>query len=197
MKRKSILCAVLSLCLVSALSVSAFAADITAAGGGASIPVQVTTGTGGDSPLLFRVTMPTAISVNMTKDGEVTAAVGDIVNGSAGTVKVSDLTIQAAHGWEVDNFDSQFGKLPVDSNHIGLSINGCKTTGADAIAFDGSAFKNDNGDAYMWAGTGNGESAANNSIDLQADAKLSAHSTALSGVTAANVTFTVSWYTGN
>lgn len=182
--------------LAAAIAVPAFASEVTSPAGKTPIPVTVTTATDG-SPLLFRVTMPTALAVNVTSNGDVTVATNAaITNLSAGAVAVSGMTITSADGWEIAPYDSNFAKLPVNSKTIALDVNGCKTLGTNSISFQPSAFKNKSHEPYMWAGTGNGETISNNTVDLDVGAKVSAQSTALTGVTAANLVFTVSWYTG-
>ena len=70
---------VLALCLCLSLSVSAFAAEIDSSGGSGSTPVNLSStsdGTEGGDPsaTAMRVTVPTALPMAMSQDGDVTTA---------------------------------------------------------------------------------------------------------------------------
>lgn len=190
---KKFLSVALALVMALSLSIPAFAADIEAADGSAAVPVTVTTPENGD--LTFKVTMPTAMPIAVDKDGVVTVADNlQIENLSAGAVKVSNMSIAGANGWATADYDTNFGKYAVNSAILAMEILEQKTTGADAIAFDATKFVNDSGDNYMWAGIGNGETAAHNTIALPYAAKVAAQNTPISGTTVADVTYTVAWY---
>ena len=98
---------VLALCLCLSLSVSAFAAEIDSSGGSGSTPVNLSStsdGTEGGDPsaTAMRVTVPTALPMAMSQDGDVTTANNcQIVNHSYGAVRVKSVSITAASGWKL------------------------------------------------------------------------------------------------
>ena len=91
---KKIISLCLALCMICALSVSAFAADIDTNGGFGSTPVNLSStddGTiGGDpSATAMSVTLPTALPMAMAQNGDVTTADNcQIVNNSYGAVRI-------------------------------------------------------------------------------------------------------------
>lgn len=188
---KKFISAALALVMALSLCVPAFAADITTSGGNSEVPVHVTSV--GDG-LTFKVTMPTAIEIAVTSDGSATVSAATITNKSAGAVQVTGMTIAAASGWAIRDYNSNFNSYAVNTKALGMTVNGLATTGADAIAFSKDAFKNDNAESYMWAGIAG--DAVHNTVDLTMAAKLPAQADTLSGETAANIVFTVAWYTG-
>lgn len=193
MTKSKIMSLALASVMALSLAVPAFAAPVDSAGGNSGdIPVKVTA----EAPT-FSVTMPTAFTINVAADGTVTCPdTLQIVNGSAGAVKVSGITVAAAHdsGWTVSGYDNDFSQYAVNSKHLGMEIVKQKTNDEGGITADLTQFKNDQGDNFMWAGTGNGiTSAQHNTIAVPYAAKVSASTQAEQGVTAANVVFTVAW----
>ncbi len=179
-----------AMCL--SLAVPAFATDITADSSTGTVPLIVQTDAAGD--LAFKVTLPTSLTVVVDKDGNVTTTDKEIVNSSAGAVDIKNMTMTAAGGWALASYDDNFGKYAVGQKVIGASINNCKTNTA-GIAFTAGEFKNDNAEAYMWAGIGNGIAVAeHNKINLHYDVKIPGQTTPINE-TAANVVFTAGWHT--
>ena len=121
---------VLALCLCLCLSVSAFAAEIDSSGGSGSTPVNLSStsdGTEGGDPsaTAMRVTVPTALPMAMSQDGDVTTANNcQIVNHSYGAVRVKSVSITAASGWKLTAFGNKsiLAGEKVDSNKLGFSI---------------------------------------------------------------------------
>lgn len=121
---------ILALCMVCALSVSAFAAEIDTSGGSGSTPVNLSSTddgtTGGDpSATAMRVTVPTALPMAMSQDGVVTTADNcQIVNNSYGAVRVKSVSITAASGWKLTAFGnkSSLAGEKVDANKLGFAV---------------------------------------------------------------------------
>lgn len=119
---------VLALCLCLSLSVSAFAAEIGSSGGSGSTPVNLSStsdGTEGGDPsaTAMRVTVPTALPMAMSQDGDVTTANNcQIVNHSYGAVRVKSVSITAASGWKLTAFGNKsiLAGEKVDSNKLGF-----------------------------------------------------------------------------
>lgn len=119
---------VLALCLCLSLSVSAFAAEIDSSGGSGSTPVNLSStsdGTEGGDPsaTAMRVTVPTALPMAMSQDGDVTTANNcQIVNHSYGAVRVKSVSITAASGWKLTAFGNKsiLAGEKVDSNKRGF-----------------------------------------------------------------------------
>ena len=133
---------VLVLCLCLSLSVSAFAAEIDSSGGSGSTPVNLSStsdGTEGGDPsaTAMRVTVPTALPMAMSQDGDVTTANNcQIVNHSYGAVRVKSVSITAASGWKLTAFGNKsiLAGEKVDSNKLGfaISIGGGQQKATDA-----------------------------------------------------------------
>lgn len=193
MNMRKMLTGALACAMALSMSVPAFAADVETAGGNSGdIPVKVTA-----AAPTFRVTMPTAFTINVAADGTVTTADNlEITNLSNGAVKVTDMTAAAADGWHIKDYQNDFGQYAVDSKMLGLSILANDTNDDGGIDFDAATFVNDNdpADNFMWSGSGaNGQAAVHNKIALPYEARVSANSAELTDVTAANVVFTVAW----
>ena len=144
---KKFLATLLSLCMVFALSATAFAAEIDADGGSGSTPVYLSStadGTldGEPAATAMSVTLPTALPMAVSQSGDVTPADNcQIINHSYGAVRVKSVTITAANGWKLTAFGdkSTLAKEKVNSNKLGfaLSIGGgaqVKTDASDAAA---------------------------------------------------------------
>ena len=137
---KKLFVLVLALCMTLALSVNAFAAEIGESGGSGTTPVTLTTtndgldggdGEGGVTPTKLSVTVPTALPMAMSDDGNVVTATDcKIVNLSYGAVRVKTVTISAASGWHLTAFGnkSTLASEKVDANKLGFAL----TIGAGA-----------------------------------------------------------------
>ena len=191
MNMRKMLTGALACAMALSMSVPAFAADVETAGGNSgNIPVKVTA-----AAPTFRVTMPTAFTINVAADGTVTTAKNlEITNLSNGAVKVTAMAATAADGWTIKDYENDFGQYAVDSKMLGLSIRENDTHDEGGIDFAAETFVNDQGDNFMWSGSGaNGQAAVHNKIALPYEARVSANSAALTDATAANVVFTVAW----
>ena len=183
---------VLALCLCLSLSVSAFAAEIDSSGGSGSTPVNLSStsdGTEGGDPsaTAMRVTVPTALPMAMSQDGDVTTANNcQIVNHSYG----------AASGWKLTAFGNKsiLAGEKVDSNKLGfaISIGGGQQKATDASnANTQTLIDAPIAGCYM---TGVGDSTGN-TAKIDYAAIVTPLSSAVTGATVANVVFIVEWDT--
>ena len=201
----------LALCMMCALSVNAFAAEVDTSGGEGNTPVNLTTtndglvDTDGDgipdtpgtvTPTKMSVVVPTALPMAMSDDGTVVTATDcKIINYSYGSVRVKTVTISAASDWNLTAFGpkSSLASEKVDSNKLGfaLSIGGgqqVQTATNDATQqlisapIDG---------CYM---TGVGD-LNNNSVSVEYAAIVTPLSNTVSNTTVANVVFVIEWNT--
>ena len=199
---KKLLSIVLALCMVCALSATAFAADVSTPGGSGSTPVHLSStsdGTVGGDPAAtaMSVTVPTALPMAMSQTGDVTTANDcKIVNNSYGAVRVKSVTISAAGGWKLTAFGdkSTLAREKVDTNKLGfaLSIGG------------GSAVQTDTSDAavqtlistpvtgcYL---SGIGDSTGN-AVNVAYRAIVTPLSAPVTSATVATVVFVIEWDT--
>ena len=185
---------VLALCLCLSLSVSAFAAEIDSSGGSGSTPVNLSStsdGTEGGDPsaTAMRVTVPTALPMAMSQDGDVTTANNcQIVNHSYGAVRVKSVSITAASGWKLTTFGNKsiLAGEKVDSNKLGFAISTDASNANTQTLIDAPI-----AGCYM---TGVGDSTGN-TVKIDYAAIVTPLSSAVTGATVANVVFIVEWDT--
>lgn len=201
---KKVISIVLALCMLCALSVSAFAAEIETDGGSGSTPVYLSStedGTldGTPAPTAMSVTVPTALPMAMSQNGDVTTATDcKIVNHSYGAVRVKSVTITAANGWSLTAFDdkSTLAGEKVDSNKLGfsMSVGGGAQTATDASDASSQLLISAPIDGCYLTGAGNpsGSTAA-----IAYAAIVTPLSGAVENVTVANVVFVIEWDTAN
>lgn len=199
---KKILSMVLALCMVCALSVSAFAAEIDTSGGSGSTPVNLSStddGTTGGAPsaTAMRVTVPTALPMAMSQDGDVTTANNcQIVNNSYGAVRVKSVSITAASGWKLTAFGnkSTLAGEKVDANKLGFAVS---IGGGAQAKTDASSTNAQNlitapiTGCYM---TGVGDTTGN-AVSIDYAAIVTPLSSAVTNATVASVVFIVEWDT--
>lgn len=198
---KKFIAIALALCMVCAMSVSAFAAEIDTSGGSGTTPVHLTTtnggldGDGGDiTSTKLNVTVPTSLPMAMGENGDVVTATDcKIVNNSYGAVRVKTVTISAASGWNLTAFGpkSSLAGEKVDSNKLGfvMKIGGgaqVKTTNNNATQQLISA---PIPGCYM---TGVGDT-ANNNVGIEYAAIVTPLSGTMNNATVANVVFVIEW----
>lgn len=199
---KKILSMVLALCMVCALSVSAFAAEIDTSGGSGSTPVNLSstddgTTDGDPSATAMRVTVPTALPMAMSQDGDVTTADNcQIVNNSYGAVRVKSVSITAASGWKLTSFGSKSSLAgeKVDANKLGFAVSigggaqaktdASNTTAQNLITAPITG-------CYM---TGVGDTTGN-AVSIDYAAIVTPLSSAVTNATVASVVFIVEWDT--
>lgn len=199
---KKFLATLLSLCMVFALSATAFAAEIETDGGSGSTPVYLTStadGTldGEPAATAMSVTLPTALPMAVSQSGDVTTADNcQIINHSYGAVRVKSVTISAANGWKLTAFadKSTLAKEKVNSNKLGfaLSIGGgaqVKTDASDAATQ--ALIDTPIPGCYL---SGSGDVTAN-AVSVDYAAIVTPLSQAVSNANIANVIFVVEWDT--
>lgn len=205
---------ILALCLVTcmmcAMSVTAFAAEVDTSGGSGSTPVNLTTtndGLGTDTdgdgipdspgtvtPTKMSVVVPTVLPMAMSEDGVVvTADTCKIVNNSYGAVRVKTVTISAADDWNLTKFGDKsiLAAEKVDSNKLGFAISiggGARVATANDNATQQLISAPVRG-CYM-TGIGN---TSNNSVAIEYSAIVTPLSDAVKNATVANVVFVIEW----
>ncbi len=188
----SVLAAILCLCML--LSMTAFAADITAAGGSGEAPVVLTAGSDSDgdgeidTPLKFMVTVPTSLPVHVDADGNVTVATdAKIVNNSAGAVKVTNVAMEGANGWAIKadaSFDPASAKVNAKVNAKEFSM----TLNSEATVEDGISFS-----AANWTRLDGANATDSDELPLSYTAKVAPQGSVVTDATMANVVFTLGW----
>lgn len=189
----------MALCLSLSLMTAASASnEATSSGGTASSNVTLSSTEDGSlegnpAATAMSVTVPTVLPIAVGTDGSVaTASDAKITNNSYGAVKVSAVSIQAAEGWHLADFETNMADEKVDSNLIGfaLTIGG----GAQLATGESSTETQTLLDAaiegcYM-TGAGNQEG---NTVAIAYDAVVSPVSSAVTNTGVASVVFTVEW----
>ena len=194
----------LALCMVFSLAVGACADDITASGGSATSPVNLTTtndgiggGEGGGgtvTPTRMSVTVPAALPMAMSDDGTVVTATDcRITNNSYGAVRVASVSISAASGWNLTAFGDKASLAgeKVDSNKLGfaMSIGGGAQVATSTDEATQSLITAPIAGCYM---TGVGDS-SRNSVAIDYNAIVTPLSSAVEGANVANVVFVIEW----
>ena len=192
----------LALCMVFTLAVGACADDITASGGSATSPVNLTTtneGLGGDgggetTPTRMSVTVPTALPMAMSDDGTVvTASDCKITNNSYGAVRVRSVSISAAADWNLTAFGdkSSLAGEKVDSNKLGfaMSIGGGAQVATSTNEATQSLITAPIDGCYM---TGAGDT-SRNSVSVAYSAIVTPLSSVVENANVANVVFVIEW----
>lgn len=185
MKKEKILSSVLALTMVTALSVPVFAveaetSDVNASGTESTIPVELTA-----EPILFSVSVPSALPVHVSADGVITVAEGTkIVNNSGGAVKISNLSLTAKGDWEMTDYDTYDHTTDViGSKKFAIQASVLKTTGDDTTNYTDELFP-------ILASKNEGDT---DEIDFTYDVKVAAQDTTFEGEGLADLVFTLSW----
>ena len=185
MKRTKIAPLALAAAMALSMAVPAFA-DISTAGGSATVPVTVNA-----TAATFSVTVPTSFPISVGADGAATGTEVTITNNGAGPVKITNLTIAHSGDWATVDYDTNYNRLasdPVGTKHVAVTVgekNGSdkskweKTTGADTISFTAS----------NW----NPIAGNNGTMTIAYDTYIPLQSTALNNVEVAQLTFTIGW----
>lgn len=174
--------------MVAALPTVAFVADITTAGQTGTTPVVLTV-----EAATFSVTVPTALTVDVAADGEVTCATNArIINNSAGAVKVENVVIEAQNGWALVDFATPLTDFMVNEKKIGLQLNSEAEVTKKAAEGDDVAFAFD---AAKWAvmDATDGADGGADELPFTYDAILAPQSSEIADATVANVVFTIGW----
>ena len=200
---KKIISLILAICMLASLAISASAANTVDASGGTGTSSVTLSSTadgsldGDPAATKMSVSVPTVLPVAVGTDGTVsTASDAKIVNNSFGAVKVANVSIEAAQGWNLTAFGDKatLAKEKVDSNKFGFQIalgygekkltdgkNASKQTLLDA-AVEG---------CYM---SGVGDTSAN-TVAIAYDAIVTPVSEAVTNTAIASVLFIIAWDT--
>ena len=192
----------LALCMVCAMSATAFAAEIGTSGGSGTTPVNLTTTNGGiggggeTTPTKLNVVVPTSLPMAMSDDGNVvTANDCKIVNNSYGAVRVKSVSITAVSDWHLTSFGSKASLAgeKVDSNKIGfaMSIGGGQQVKTSGNAATQALITAPIAGCYM---TGAGD-ANGNTVAIDYSAIVTPLSGAVNNATVASVVFVIEWDT--
>lgn len=190
----------LALCMVCAMSATAFAAEIGTSGGSGTTPVNLTTtnggiGGGGDTtPTKLNVVVPTALPMAMSDDGNVVTATDcKITNNSYGAVRVKSVSITAASDWHLTSFGSKASLAgeKVDSNKLGfaMSIGGGTQVKTSGNAATQALITAPVAGCYM---TGIGDTTSN-AVAIDYSAIVTPLSGAVNNATVASVVFVIEW----
>ena len=192
----------LALCMVCAMSVSAFAAEVDTDGGSGSTPVYLSSTEDGSidgtpAATAMSVTVPTALPMAMSQAGDVTTADScKIVNNSYGAVRVKSVTITAANGWKLTAFGdkSTLAGEKVDSNKLGfaISIGGGNQVMTDASDASSQMLISAPISGCYMTGIGN---TSGNTVAVEYAAIVTPLSTAVTNANIANVVFVIEWDT--
>ena len=199
---KKIVSLVLAVCLMASLAIGASAANTVDASGGtgtSSVTLSSTAdGSSGDpAATKMSVTVPTVLPIAVGTDGTVsTATDAKIVNNSFGAVKVANVSIEAAQGWNLTAFGDKatLAKEKVDSNKFGFQI--ALGNGEKKLTDNKNASKQTLLDAavegcYM---SGVGDTSAN-TVAITYDAIVTPVSEAVTNTAIASVLFIIAWDT--
>ena len=198
---KKIISLVLAICMIASLAISASAANTVDASGGTGTSSVTLSSTadgsiGGDQAATkMSVTVPTMLPIAVGVDGTVsTATDAKIVNNSFGAVKVANVSIEAAQGWNLTAFGDKatLAKEKVDSNKFGFSIS--LGNGAAQITDGKNASKQtlltDAIEGCFMSGVGDTSA---NSIGIVYDAIVTPVSEAVTNTSIASVLFVIAW----
>ena len=190
----------MALCLSLAMMTAASAAGNEATSSGGSATSNVTLSSTADGTMdgdpaapAMSVTVPTVLPIAVGTDGTVTTATdAKITNNSYGAVKVSAVSIQAAEGWRLADFETNMADEKVDSNQVGfaLTIGGGEQLATDDSSTESQALLADAVEGCYMTGVGN---TSGNSVAIAYDAVVSPVSNAVTNTGVASVVFTVEW----
>ena len=203
---KKIISLVLAICMLASLAISASAMELPSGNtvgesggtGTSSVTLSSTAdGSIGGDPAATKmsVTVPTVLPIAVGTDGTVsTATDAKIVNNSFGAVKVANVSIEAAQGWNLTAFGDKatLAKEKVDSNKFGFQIalgNGEKKLTDDKNASKQTLLTDAVEGCFM---SGVGDTSAN-SIGIAYDAIVTPVSEAVTNTAIASVLFIIAW----
>lgn len=200
---KKVLAVACGLSICASMGVNTFAAEIGTNGGAGTTPVNLSSTVDGTiggtaAPTALSVTVPTSLPMAMSQSGDVTTATNcQIINNSYGAVRVANVDIDAAGGWELTAFGDKatLAAEKVDSNKLGfaMSIGGGAQVDTDASDADSQNLINAPTDGcYM---TGVNDPNGKNVVDIEYDAIATPLSSAVTDANVADVVFVVEWDT--
>ncbi len=189
----------MALCLSLSLMTAASASnEATSSGGTASSDVTLSSTEDGSlegnpAATAMSVTVPTVLPIAVGTDGSVaTATDAKITNNSYGAVKVSSVSIQAADGWHLADFETNMADEKVDSNLIGfaLTIGGGAQLATDESSTETQTLLDAAIEGCYMTGAGN---TSGNTVAIAYDAVVSPVSSAVTNTGVASMVFTVEW----
>ena len=189
----------MALCLSLSLMTAASASnEATSSGGTASSNVTLSSTEDGSlegtpAATAMSVTVPTVLPIAVGTDGSVaTATDAKITNNSYGAVKVSSVSIQAADGWHLADFETNMADEKVDSNLIGfaLTIGGGAQLATDESSTETQTLLDAAIEGCYMTGAGN---TSGNTVAIAYDAVVSPVSSAVTNTGVASMVFTVEW----
>lgn len=203
---KKIVSRVLAICMLASLAISASASELPAdnmvgeSGGTGTSSVTLSStadGSIGGDPAATKmsVTVPTVLPIAVGTDGTVsTASDAKIINNSYGAVKVANVSIEAAQGWNLTAFGDKatLAKEKVDSNKFGFQIalgNGEKKLTDNKNASKQTLLDTAVEGCYM---SGVGDTSAN-TVAIAYDAIVTPVSEAVTNTAIASVLFIIAW----
>ena len=203
---KKIVSLVLAICMLASLAISASASELPAdnmvgeSGGTGTSSVTLSStadGSIGADPAATKmsVTVPTVLPVAVGTDGTVsTATDAKIINNSYGAVKVANVSIEAAQGWNLTAFGDKatLAHEKVNSNKFGFQIslgNGEKKLTDDKNASKQTLLDTAVEGCYM---SGVGDTSAN-TVAIAYDAIVTPVSEAVTNTAIASILFIIAW----
>ena len=203
---KKIISLVLAICMLASLAISASAMELpsgnTVGESGGTGTSSVTLSSTADGSLdgdpaatKMSVTVPTVLPVAVGTDGTVsTATDAKIINNSYGAVKVANVSIEAAQGWNLTAFGDKatLAKEKVDSNKFGFQIalgNGEKKLTDNKNASKQTLLDTAVEGCYM---SGVGDTSAN-TVAIAYDAIVTPVSEAVTNTAIASILFIIAW----
>ena len=205
---KKIISLVLAICMLASLAISASAMELPSGNtvgesggtGTSSVTLSSTAdGSIGGDPAATKmsVTVPTVLPIAVGTDGTVsTATDAKIVNNSFGAVKVANVSIEAAQGWNLTAFGDKatLAKEKVDSNKFGFQI--ALGNGEKKLTDNKNASKQTLLDAAVEGCfmSGVGDTSAN-TVAITYDAIVTPVSEAVTNTAIASILFIIAWDT--
>ena len=203
---KKIVSLILAVCMIASLAISASAMELPSGNtvgesrgtGTSSVTLSSTAdGSIGGDPAATKmsVTVPTVLPVAVGTDGTVsTATDAKIINNSYGAVKVANVSIEAAQGWNLTAFGDKatLAKEKVDSNKFGFQIalgNGEKKLTDNKNASKQTLLDTAVEGCYM---SGVGDTSAN-TVAIAYDAIVTPVSEAVTNTAIASILFIIAW----
>lgn len=142
------------------------------------VPVNLTV-----EPAIIDVTVPSSLSIEMDRDGNIlTANNAKIINNSQGAVVVSDVQITPKNSWSLASFDKDFSQDRIGTKKLALKINNSQTTDSGMNWVDNNT---------IVPGVGG---VKDPELPLSYEAKLPLQDTTMSVQNIADVMFTIDWY---
>ena len=203
---KKIVSLILAVCMIASLAISASAMELPSGNtvgesggtGTSSVTLSSTAdGSIGGDPAATKmsVTVPTVLPIAVGTDGTVsTATDAKIVNNSFGAVKVANVSIEAAQGWNLtaSGDKATLAKEKVDSNKFGFQI--ALGNGEKKLTDNKNASKQTLLDAAVEGCfmSGVGDTSAN-SIGIAYDAIVTPVSEAVTNTAIASILFIIAW----